>query len=209
MNRALPGAKPVRRPSLDSLSSGVTARLVPTSLAMQRSQFSRIAHRLTSPGDCATADLLPSDCLPVKAPVSRRVARENLLNRRDYRTLTAKPLRGLPLSISALADKRQVVVAATRVSDGKALLLAESNLVALDTRTAGGGAAAIRRDARHRVAHRVGDAVAKLPLARTPALCRPLPRPPLRPSGPVIRRIVHDRSTFPFWQPSPPLRSSR
>jgi hypothetical protein len=60
----------------------VTARLVSTSLAMQRSAARRASLTgLYLSAIARAADLLPSDCLPVMATVSRRVARENLLNR--------------------------------------------------------------------------------------------------------------------------------
>jgi hypothetical protein len=67
--------------TLDSLGSDVTARLVSTSLAMQRSPARRASLTgLRLSANARVADLLPSDCLPVMATVSRRVARENLLN---------------------------------------------------------------------------------------------------------------------------------
>src|SRR3954462_14143514 len=102
-----------------SLGSGVTNYRVPAVVAMQRSPACRaslIALRLSTIARCA--DLLPSDCPPTLASVSRRAARENLLTRVSVRVSTAKPLRGSHRSVAVLAHERNVAVATAGVRDG-------------------------------------------------------------------------------------------
>src|SRR5688572_3389007 len=102
MNRALADPKPVSRPSAQSFGSGVTDRPVPATLAMQRSSTRCVPlTALRPPATARLVNLLPSDCPPAMAVVSRRAARENLLNDASARRQPQNPCGDLSAIIAA------------------------------------------------------------------------------------------------------------
>src|SRR5215207_9905319 len=197
--RALPGPKPVRRCAAQSSRfwRDLPSRLHLTGNA-EKFSSSRIAHRFTSLGDCAC--YCPS---PVGLPTSDGYRFTTGGEREPpephvCRTLTAKPLRGFPLSVSASADERNVVAAAARIRDGDACLLAELDRVGLGAHATNEGAttAAVRVDGRDRTLDGTGDVGPEIIFLRLRDL-RANSNRASRTEQARDTTIVHDRSTFP------------